>query len=415
MSVELTMPALSPTMEKGTLSKWLVKEGDVVKAGDLLAEIETDKVMVEFAAVEPGILSRIVVADGTDDVPVGAVIAILRGGSESATTEEDAVSFTPDAIPAASLELESVRSSSTPTNSSAAPRVSASPLAQRIASAAGIDLANLEGRGADGKILKSDLPLGQSESRARAPSPAVDSNSGAYPPEPGAAPHQTIKLSAMRKVIARRLTEAKQTIPHFYLSVDVRIDALLEIRSRWNAALAGKGIKATVNDFMIKALATALEQNPEANVQYAGDVLYRFERVDVSLAVAVTGGLVTPVLTDVNRKPLRQVAVEARSLAERAREGRLGPEASQGGTVSLSNLGMFGIKEMIPVINPPQALVLGVGSANERPYAQDGKLIVATVMTATASFDHRAIDGAVGAAFLRSFKDIIEEPVGLLA
>ena len=415
MAVELTMPALSPTMESATLSKWLVKEGDIVKSGDLLAEIETEKVMMEFAAPTAGRVTRIMVAAGTDDVPVGSVIALLEDAAAAGDTPWQlayiqAVTSPPAPSPMGSA-TENPRETELPAPAS---DVDASQLARCIASAREIDLSAIKGSGVSGRVVKADLGLPKREKLSGGIPPFAAATAPLFA-APSGVPYKATKLTNMRKTIARRLTESKQTIPHFYLSVDIRVDELLKARNDINASSEGQYAKISINDFMIKALATALVNTPDANVQYAGDHLYHFERVDISMAVAVPGGLVTPLITDAGAKSLRQIAAEARHLAERARQGKLPAEAYEGGTVSISNLGMYGIKEMAPVINPPQSLILGIGSVNEMPYSLEGQLVSASVMTVTASIDHRAIDGTIGAMFLRRFKELVEHPYRTLA
>jgi len=427
MSAELKMPALSPTMEKGTLAKWLVKEGDVVNIGDLIAEIETDKATMEFEATDAGTIGSILIAEGAEgaeDVPVGAVIALFIDGAgrADATAPAAATPLSLVATPAREAPiLRAERHEPAPlpvaagqasAGAQALSNVKASPLARRIAVANGVDLAAIAGSGPRGKIVKADLGL---SGRGPAPS-AQPARTAIRPSEPPAGvPFEALKLSGMRKTIARRLSEAKQTVPHFYLGVDLRIDDLLGVREQMNVALAERGVKLSVNDFLIKALAFALERVPDANVQFGGDDLYRFRRVDVSMAVAVPGGLVTPVIRDVANKRLSQIAEVSKELAAKARAGKLMPEDYQGGTVSISNLGMFGMKTIIPVINPPQCLILGVGAAEERPISIKGEVVVATMLSVTASFDHRAVDGAVGAHFMQAFKRIVEHPVEMFA
>ena len=421
MPIELTMPALSPTMEEGKLARWLVAEGDSVKSGDLLAEIETDKATMEVEAVDDGTFSKIVVPEGTEGVKVGAVIALMTATGA-------------DAAGGASVKPESLRPTKTAAIAAEAPpvvaslpvvaptvpaamnngahRAKASPLARRIADAKGIDLREMNGSGPGGKIVKADLGL---PDVAPVPIvPAVTPTTPAYGP-PAGIPHDVIELSSMRKTIARRLAEAKQTVPHFYLTVDCNLDALLELRAKLNAALADSGVKLSVNDFLIKALALALAEVPGTNVQFAGDRMYQFGRVDVSMAVAIEGGLITPVIVDAANKRLSTIAKEAKELAALARDGKLKPQQYQGGTASISNLGMFGIKEMLPVINPPQGMILGVGAGERRSYVVNDELAVATVLSATGSFDHRAIDGAIGAELMRVFKQTVENPMGMLA
>ncbi len=423
MSIEVAMPALSPTMEAGTLARWLVREGDVVAAGALLAEVETDKATMELEAAEGGVITRLLVAEGTEDVRVGAPVALIAPVGEGASAPltaltpavESAAPATPPPAPAPMVEAAPVAAAAVlPAEPPASLRVS--PLARRMARAARIELSGVTGSGPRGKIVAADLgqPL---RAEALAPSPrAAPAPVAAWAESPPpSAPHRSVKLSGMRKTIARRLTEAKQTVPHFYLGMDIRMDSLFAFRAELNASAGEGGVKVSVNDLMIKALATALEDTPDANVQFAGDRLLQFDRVDVSMAVAVPGGLVTPVIQDAGGKRLNRIAAEAKALAERARKGQLAPEEYEGGTVSLSNLGMFGVTQMTPVINPPQALILGIPAAGERPWSQDGQIVSAKVMTVTASFDHRAIDGATGAAFLARFKQLVERPLAILA
>jgi len=433
MAIELKMPALSPTMEKGTLAKWLVNKGDRVRPGDLLAEIETDKATMEFEAIDEGTISSLVVAAGTDDVAVGTVIALIsRKGEEAAEplpeegtpsisgpikTADKSDSATSPADSSAELsplqplsERQTLRARGSP-----ADRVRVSPLAQRIAEAKGIDLSAVKGTGPNGRIVRADLgvssPKDDREVLAVRAIPAAPVSSS---PPPSGIPLETIKLSSMRKTIARRLTEAKQTVPHFYLTARCNLDPLLKLRSELNAHLAGRDVKLSVNDMLIKAMALALVEVPEANVQFGGDELYRFGRVDISMAVAIDGGLITPIIRDAGSLSLSAISKASKTLATKAREGKLSPEDYQGGTASISNLGMFGIDEMFPVINPPQALILGIGAGIEQPWKVGGEIGLATIMAATASFDHRAIDGAVGAEFMRAFRALIERPLLLV-
>ena len=428
MVSEIVMPSLSPTMEKGNLAKWLVREGDAVKAGDVLAEIETDKASLEFEATSDGVVSRIVVAAGTDDVPVGTVIALL-GDALSGTAAEAVKSTTdrrtdappqaavPASVPTAAAatvphtpptEVLDTTRSAPPSGVPSSTRIS--PLARRIAGARGIDLGQIRGSGRDGKILRIDvLP-----DRAAASTAAPAASAAPMHPPPTGMPYETVKLSGMRRTIARRLTEAKQTVPHFYLSVDVRLDALLDLRGVLNTSRHPQE-KLSVNDFLIKALAVALEQTPDANVQFGGDQLYRFRRADISVAIAVPGGLVTPVVVDAANKRVSRIASEMRDFSARARAGTLLPEECKGGTASLSNLGMFGMTSIVPVINSPQAVIMGIGAGEQRPVVTSDQVTVATVLTATGSFDHRAIDGAIGAELVRTFKILVEQPDQMLA
>jgi len=418
MPIELKMPALSPTMEEGTVAKWLVKEGDTVAAGDVLAEIETDKATMEFEAVDEGRIAKIVVGDGTGGVKVGTVIALIAGDGEEALPPPAKKSVpkakAPEPAPAPAA---APRSDPVPQSMVESDRIKASPLARRIAEQSGTDLSGIKGSGPDGRIVKADLE-GASQSKAAAPAapqPAVVSVPASAVAPPSDIPHEAIKLSNMRKTIARRLTESKQTVPHFYLTIDCNLDALLKLRSELNAGLEGRGVKLSVNDLLIKALGAALVEVPDANVQFAGDTLLKFSRVDISMAVAIPGGLITPVITDVANRSLSAIATQAKSLAERAREGKLQPEEYRGGTASISNLGMYGIKQFDAVINPPQGMILAVGAGEKRPYVVNDALSVATVITATGSFDHRAIDGAVGAELMAAFKRLVEKPLGMLA
>ncbi|MDX3885952.1 MAG: pyruvate dehydrogenase complex dihydrolipoamide acetyltransferase [Sphingomonas sp.] len=429
MPIELKMPALSPTMEEGTLAKWLVKEGDTVKSGDLLAEIETDKATMEFEAVDEGTIAKIVIPEGTDGVKVGEVIALIAGEGEDASAaassapapkaEKPAEAPAPKAEPATAKAEAPKADAPRPAAQPAASgdRVKASPLARRIAQAQGIDLAAVTGSGPHGRIVKADVE--GVKPAAAAPAAAAGAPAAQPAPAPAAAPAgipaETIKLSNMRKTIAKRLTESKQTVPHYYLTIDCNLDALLKLRGELNAGLEGRGVKLSVNDLLIKALGVALAEVPDANVQFAGDNLVKFQRSDISMAVAIPGGLITPVITDVVNKPLSRIATEAKDLAARAREGKLAPEEYQGGTASISNLGMFGIKQFDAVINPPQGMILAVGAGEKRPYVVNDALAIATVMTATGSFDHRAIDGAVGAELMAAFKRLVEKPLGMLA
>lgn len=420
MPIEIKMPALSPTMEEGTLAKWLVKVGDKVSSGDIMAEIETDKATMEFEAVDEGTIVAITVPEGSEGVKVGAVIATLAGDDEDAATSAPKA-----AAPAPKAEAAPALASAPAVAASPAPmaaaakaadgdRVVASPLAKRIASQLGVDLGKLAGSGPNGRIVKADVE--GATGGAATPAPAVAAPAAAAAPAPDfGIPYEAEKLNNVRKTIARRLTEAKQTIPHIYLTVDVRLDALLKLRGELNKALEPQGVKLSVNDLMIKALAKALEIVPKCNVSFAGDELRKFTRSDISVAVAAPSGLITPIIVDAGAKSVSQISKEMSALAAKAREGKLQPHEYQGGTASLSNLGMFGIKQFDAVINPPQAMILAVGAGEQRPYVVDGALSVATVMSATGSFDHRAIDGADGAALMQAFKQLVELPLGLLA
>ncbi|MEI4507964.1 pyruvate dehydrogenase complex dihydrolipoamide acetyltransferase [Sphingopyxis sp. CCNWLW253] len=440
MPIELKMPALSPTMEEGTLAKWLVKEGDTVKSGDLLAEIETDKATMEFEAIDEGVVSQILVAEGTDNVKVGTVIAVIAGEGEDAGSAKAAPAPAPAATPAAEQKTEApapaAASAPTPAPApapAAAPaasgdRIKASPLAKRLAAEQGIDLKSLTGTGPGGRIVKADLegaptgaaapaaiaataaPVSATAAPAAAPAPAT---AGAIPDF--GIPHEDTKLSGMRKTIARRLTESMQQSPHIYLTVDIRLDALLKLRGELNASLESRGVKLSVNDMLIKALAVALERVPACNVSFGGDVMRQYKRADISVAVSIPGGLITPIIVDAGGKSMSKISTEMSELAAKAKEGKLQPAEYQGGTASISNMGMMGIKQFTAVINPPQAMIMAIGAGEKRPYIVDDALAIATVMSATGSFDHRAIDGADGALLMKTFKELVEAPLGLVA
>jgi pyruvate dehydrogenase E2 component (dihydrolipoamide acetyltransferase) len=421
MSIAIKMPALSPTMEEGTLAKWLVKVGDKVSAGDIMAEIETDKATMEFEAVDEGTIADISVAEGTEGVKVGTVIATLAEEGEDPKSVKAAGGAAPvpapAPAPAPAAEAPAPAPTPSPAPAASAPvasgdRVIASPLAKRIAAEKGVDLAGVQGSGPHGRIVKADVEGAQAGAAAPV-APAQPSAAAAA--QPGEIPHEVEKLSGMRKTIARRLTESKQTIPHIYLTVDINLDKLLKLRAEINDALASQGVKVSVNDMLIKALAKALLAVPVCNVQFAGDTLLKFSRADISVAVSIPGGLITPIVVDAGTKTISAISAEMKDLAERAREHKLQPHEYQGGTASLSNMGMFGIKQFEAVINPPQAMIMAIGAGEKRPYVVDGALSVATVMSATGSFDHRAIDGADGAQLMKVFKELCEKPLGLVA
>jgi pyruvate dehydrogenase E2 component (dihydrolipoamide acetyltransferase) len=418
MPIELKMPALSPTMEEGTLAKWLVKEGDAVKSGDILAEIETDKATMEFEAVDEGIIAKILVADGTDEVKVGTVIALIAGEGEDVSAAAAAPAPVKAPEPTAKEAAAPVAApapASAPAPKAEGDRVKASPLARRVAEQQGIDLAALQGSGPGGRIVKADVDGAAGKAPAR-PAPASAPAPSAAPPAVVETdiPHEAVKLSNMRKTIARRLTEAKQTIPHIYLTVDIRLDALLKLRGELNKGLEARGVKLSVNDLLIKALAIALIEVPECNVSLSGDQLLKYSRADISVAVSIPGGLITPIVAGADTKSLSAVSREMTELAGRAKEGKLQPHEYQGGTASISNMGMFGIKQFDAVINPPQGMIMAIGAGEKRPYVIDDALQIATVMSATGSFDHRAIDGADGARLMQAFKRLVEAPLGML-
>ncbi|WP_447953092.1 pyruvate dehydrogenase complex dihydrolipoamide acetyltransferase [Sphingopyxis chilensis] len=427
MPIELKMPALSPTMEEGTLAKWLVKEGDTVKSGDLLAEIETDKATMEFEAVDEGTVARILVAEGTDGVKVGTVIAVIAGEDEDASEAKAAPAPAPaaepktEAAPAAPAAPSAAAPAPAPAPAPAASgdRIKASPLAKRLAAEQGIDLKSLTGTGPGGRVVKADLEGAPAGTAAPAPTAAAPTATPA-PATAGAIPdfgipHEDEKLSGMRKTIARRLTESMQQSPHIYLTVDIRLDALLKLRGELNASLESRGVKLSVNDMLIKALAVALERVPACNVSFGGDVMRKYSRADISVAVSIPGGLITPIIVDAGGKSMSKISTEMSELAAKAKEGKLQPAEYQGGTASISNMGMMGIKQFTAVINPPQAMIMAIGAGEKRPYIVDDALAIATVMSATGSFDHRAIDGADGALLMKTFKELVESPLGLVA
>ncbi|AIT06545.1 branched-chain alpha-keto acid dehydrogenase subunit E2 [Sphingomonas taxi] len=452
MSIEIKMPALSPTMEEGTLAKWLVKEGDSVKSGDIMAEIETDKATMEFEAVDEGVIATILIAEGTDNVKVGAVIAILaEEGEDAASVSAPTKSDTPapaakeseakpnpadpnktgsEAEPA-DRTITQAEDHGKPADTGEAPkaaapasgeRVKASPLARRIAAEKGIELSGVTGSGPNGRIVKADVESAKPGAAAPAAATRDAAPAAAAAPAPAAKPaavpdipHEATKLSNIRKTIARRLTESKQTVPHIYLTVDIQLDALLKLRGELNASLESRGVKLSVNDLLIKALAAALIAVPKCNVMFTPDQLISFKRADISVAVSTPSGLITPIVVGADTKSLSAISTEVKDLAARAKDNKLKPEEFQGGTASISNMGMFGIKQFEAVINPPQGMIMAIGAGEKRPYIVDGELAVATVMSATGSFDHRAIDGADGAELMKAFKELVERPLGMLA
>lgn len=440
MATEILMPALSPTMEEGTLAKWLVKEGDTVRAGDLLAEIETDKATMEFEAVDEGVIGKLLVPAGAEGVKVNTAIALLLGEGESAAdlgaaAPVAAAPTTPPAPTAPAATAPAAPPATAPVAHAGA-RVFASPLARRIAADKGLDLGQIAGTGPHGRIVKADV-LGATAQPgpAAAPAPAIATTAApaaaAAAPQPAMAqgasadavmqiykdrPHEEIKLDGMRKTIAARLTEAKQTIPHFYLRRDIKLDALMAFRAQLNAQLAQRGVKLSVNDFIIKAAALALQAVPAANAVWAGDRVLQLKPSDVAVAVAIEGGLFTPVLKDAETKTLSALSGEMKDLAARARSRKLAPHEYQGGSFAISNLGMFGIDNFDAVINPPHGAILAVGAGVKKPVVgTDGQITVATVMSVTLSVDHRVIDGALGAELLQHIVDNLENPMAMLA
>src|SRR5215472_13816619 len=443
MPIEILMPALSPTMTEGNLAKWLKKEGDEVHSGDVLAEIETDKATMEVEAVDDGKIGKILVPEGAQGIKVNAPIAVLLGEDEDASAlEKFAMPVAQPAPTAPPPSPESVTPavavpSSVKDRGNGDGRVFASPLARRMAQQAGLDLAAIRGSGPQGRIVKSDIEAALSPGRvtpvATAPPAPVLSQ-----PVPGAPilskervaalagnpPYTERPLTAMRRVIARRLTESKQTVPHFYLTVDCEIDALLKIRGELNAKLTptppspvgggGKGGGISVNDFVIRAAALALRQVPAANASWSDEAILLWDTVDIAVAVALDDGLITPIVKMADRKGLAAIANETKDLVARARAGKLKLEEFQGGTFSVSNLGMYGVREFAAVINPPHGGILAVGAGEQRPVVKNGALAIATVMSCTLSCDHRAVDGAVGAQFLAAFKKLVEDPLTML-
>jgi len=430
MPIEILMPALSPTMEEGTLAKWLVKEGDTVSSGDLLAEIETDKATMEFEAVDEGVVGKLLISEGSEGVKVNTVIAVLLEDGESA----DDVASAPapaEKAPQGAAEAPAAASSSAPVSAPPAPardgtRVFASPLARRIAADKGLDLTQVSGSGPHGRIVKADVLGGTATApaptAASAPAPAPAATLATGPTADMVArmyegrEYEEIPLNGMRKIIAARLTEAKQSIPHFYLRRDIKLDALLAFRGELNAGLASRGIKLSVNDFIIKACALALQAVPDANAVWAGDRILKLVPSDVAVAVAIDGGLFTPVLQDAEAKSLSALSAEMKDLAARARDRKLAPHEYQGGSFAISNLGMMGIDNFDAVINPPHGAILAVGAGVKKPVVgKDGELAVATIMSVTLSVDHRVIDGALGAQLLQAIVDNLENPLVMLA
>ena len=440
MPIEILMPALSPTMEQGSLTKWLVKEGDIVASGDLLAEIETDKATMEFEAVDEGVIGKILIPEGSQDVAVNTPIAILLDEGETADGPDQPApaptsAVTPQAE-APSDNKQTTAEQSTPATASAAPfrqpnaqadRVFATPLARRIAADKGLNLKEITGSGPKGRIVKADVE----HATAAALAPATNTSSTTSSSEKitissGLTTEtvlkmyqdrafEEIKLDGMRKIIAARLTEAKQTIPHFYLRRDIQLDALLALRSELNSQLAVRDVKLSVNDFIIKAAALALQSVPAANAVWAGDRVLQLKPSDIAVAVAVEGGLFTPVLKDADSKSLSTLSAQMKDMAARARGKKLAPHEYQGGSFAISNLGMFGVDNFDAVINPPHGAILAVGAGKKRPVvAPDGSLGVATVMSVTMSVDHRAIDGALGAQLLQAIVDNLENPLTML-
>lgn len=442
MPTEIKMPALSPTMEAGKLAKWLVKEGDTVSSGDILAEIETDKATMEFEAVDEGVITSIAVAEGTDDVKVGTVIALLTGEDDDPSAVEKPAAKTNESKAAAAPKAEAKSApeptpAPTPAPAAAKPvsradgdRITASPLARRIATEKGVDLTAVTGSGPNGRIVRADVDAAQpGTAKPKEAAPAAATASEVAKPAATAqmapatrallddrVPHSVEKLSGMRKTIARRLSQSMQEAPHIYLTVDVRLDKLMAMRKELNQALQSREIKLSVNDLLIKALGKALMDVPECNVTFAPDELIKYSRADISMAVSIPGGLITPIVSDAGGKSLSEIATTTKDLIARAQGGKLKVEEYQGGTASISNMGMLGIKNFTAVINPPQSTILAIGAGEKRPWVMPGdELGIATIMTVTGSFDHRAVDGADGARLMGAFRSYVEAPLGMVA
>jgi pyruvate dehydrogenase E2 component (dihydrolipoamide acetyltransferase) len=414
MPIEILMPALSPTMTEGNLVKWHKKEGETVKAGDVIAEIETDKATMEVEAVDEGSLGKIIVPEGTEGVKVNQLIGLLLEEGEKASALETVKAETlpkpekkedsPLPSPETKTELKVIPHQTVVPQDS---RMFATPLARRIAEKESLNLESITGSGPRGRIIKADVEQALTQGGMSRSSPPSALLSG-YEPT-----YKVMPTSNIRKIIAKRLVEAKQTIPHFYLTVECEIDALLKAREQINKRAEG-AYKLSVNDFVIKACGVALTRVPSANASWIEDQIYQYTSADVSVAVAIEGGLITPVIRQAGTRGLIEISHEMKALALRAREGKLKPEEFQGGTFSLSNLGMYGVKEFSAIINPPQGCILAVGMGEERPIVKKGVLTVATLMTCTLSVDHRVVDGAVGAQFLKVFKELIENPVMMI-
>jgi pyruvate dehydrogenase E2 component (dihydrolipoamide acetyltransferase) len=443
MATNILMPALSPTMTEGTLARWLKKTGETVKAGDIIAEIETDKATMEVEAVDEGVLGKILVADGTEGVKVNAPIAILVAEGE-AVPDDVAAPAAPKPAPTTVAPAPVQAAPTQPALAQAAPaqaaqpavqaqpngaagnRIIASPLAKRIAKENGVDLSSVTGSGPNGRIVRADVEAAQSQPAAAPKAEAVPAAAAPAAAKPAAAapkaasitaPHQLVPHSSMRRVIAKRLTESKQTVPHFYLTMDIELDALLKLRGELNARSSkdgGGAFKLSVNDMVIKAAALALRRVPKVNASFLEEGVAFYEDVDISVAVAIPDGLITPIIRRADQKGLATISNEMKDLGLRARAGKLKPEEFQGGGFSVSNLGMFGVKDFQAIINPPQAAILAVGAGEQRPVVKNGALAIATVMSATLSVDHRVVDGALGAEWLQAFKAILEEPLNLM-
>ncbi len=424
MATNILMPALSPTMTEGKLSRWLKKEGDEVKSGDLLAEIETDKATMEVEAVDEGFVAKIVVPEGTEGVAVNAVIAILTATkgekTDASAPAAAAVAVTPAAPVAAAPAAWAPAQHMAVDHGE---RVFASPLARRMAKQAGIDITTIKGSGPNGRIVKADIAGGAAHAPAAAPAVTAAAPVAAPAPKPAApapiitAPHKKLQNSTMRKVIAKRLTESKQNVPHFYLTSNIEIDALLKLRADLNAKSPKDGasaFKLSVNDLIIKACGVALRRHPQVNASYTDEAIIQYDDVDISIAVSIPDGLITPIVRKADQLGLAAISNTMKDLGARAKTGKLKPEEFQGGGFSISNLGMFGIPEFSAIINPPQAGILAVGAGEKRAVVKNDTIVIATMMTVTLSCDHRVVDGALGAEFLSTLKAIIEDPLSLM-
>ncbi len=419
MAIDILMPALSPTMTEGKLAKWHVKVGDTVKSGQVMCEIETDKATMEVEAVDEGRIGQIVVPEGTEGVKVNAVIAILlEEGEKAAPATAAAPAVAPAATPAPAKPsapapvAPPAPVAATPPSGS---RIFASPLAKRIAAEKGLDLSGIKGSGPGGRIVKADVE--QAKPGAAPAAPPAPKAAPVFTPQPIlAAPGDTrIPHTSIRKVIARRMLESKQQVPHFYLTVELEIDALLAARQAVNVVTEKKGAKVSVNDMVIKACAKALRDHPECNASWAEDEMVQYGAVDISVAVATDRGLITPIVRNADMKGLAQIAVEMKDLAARAKVGKLKLEEFQGGGFTISNLGMFGVKDFAAIINPPQAMILAVGAGEERVVVRKGQMVVRNMMNCTLAVDHRVVDGAMGAQFLQTLRAYVEQPAAMLA
>jgi len=427
MSIEILMPALSPTMEEGSLAKWHVKPGDTVKAGDVIAEIETDKATMEVEAVDEGVIEALLVDAGTEGVKVNTPIARMAGEGDApapAPKAEAPKAEAPKAAEApkpAPVAAEAPKAPAAQLNGSG-DRVMASPLARRLAQAAGLDLSAVKGSGPHGRVIKADVDAARGKAPAQAPAApgAAPASAPARAPQSLAqlgipeGTYDIVPLDGMRKAIARRMTESFRDVPHFPLTIDLEIDGLLAARAKINAMLEKDGVKVSVNDLVIKAVAVALTRVPEANASYSPEGLAMHHHADIAMAVAIDGGLITPIIRAADTKGLAQIATEAKDLAGRARDRKLKPEEFQGGTFTVSNLGMMGIKSFASIINEPQGCIMSVGAGEQRPVVKKGELAIATVMTVTLTCDHRVVDGAIGARFLQVFKSLIEDPLTMI-